>query len=798
MHWGGISQEHKLWLLCRGMPTGDTLPLPPIQAKPLPEGAACSNLERSARGHQGQPYSCRRSLHPVKLQPWVAGNPKPVSRTCETALGAKERQAYTSTPEIVSVPAIRPLSVSGSGEDAPISASDGQIVAATPSQPLPPVITPTLSQCPRCGAALGLVLLPAAMPSSATCAAAIIPVASDLTCATPENSTCLESVHRAQNLYECPEQSTGFRAYASAQVWAPILLNLDRSGSTVSEVAIDNLNPPYCQKEDHSLVEDITLGWLQVHVQKLSHWHAGTDTWMQPNTPHPYLDSQWIYASLLGMPDENVKKPDSWTDMQNKLVEGSVRSTFREHVLAVNPTCAGWDNVKCWASSCIKELLNKDEFSEIIDEKERKTRSVQMMNKLKNYYNNNLRKKAHAQGAVDTKPDTPRQLDDRFLNLFVPHHTGRAAFERQEKESLTAAANGNVGTYQSLLKAKWDALSPGQQASWQQSVNAECNNFYRNINHFNESMPVALSTIAQSGLLGDALLFFTFATKTPDAGLKSRFYSATFGPNAALISEDQESAAAYEAFKEQWALYSMRNIPNPPLAKPRPNDAYINIEELNTSTLRCVMTDYLDALWDYFRKGEPLDDGTWEKIGEDPSSFYDMATFLITLQNPVTAQSSLLHMMATTLQSFSESNKPFALYRNKDCSHDSDNAMHAAQTRSHEASDHSPSADLVDPEGTAEEVGRAVPGTMSPIGGATERSFGSIGPAFAGITCLIRVMAATVRKKRKKNDGQVKQPDGTDNTRAKRLRTAPEVHPRTILLRNGGQANSQSIALKTM
>ncbi|KAI0026942.1 hypothetical protein K488DRAFT_74948 [Vararia minispora EC-137] len=615
----------------------------------------------------------------------------------------------------------------------------------------------------------------------------------------------------------------------------------------------------YTMACSHSLVEDIALGWLQVHVQKLSHWHAGADACAQcillssshillachhegtqPNTPHPYLDSQWIYASLLGMPDENVKKPDGWTDAQNKLVEGSVRSTFREHVLAVDPTCAGWDNVKCWASGCIKELLNKDEFSEIIDEKERKTRSVQMTNKFKNYYNNNLRKKARAQGAVDAKPDTPRQLDDRFLNLFVPHHTGQAAFERQEKESLTAAANRNVGTYQSLLKAKWDALSPGQQASWQQSVNAEHNNvnFYRNINHFTESMPVALSTIAQSGLLGDALLFFAFATKTPDAGLKSHFYSTTFGPNAAHFSEDKESTVVYEAFKEQWALYGMRNIPNPPLAKPRPNDAYIDIEELNMSTLRRVMTDYLDALWGvfyYFRKGEPLDDGTWEKIGEDPSSFYDMATFPITLQNPVTAQASLLHMMAATLQSFSESNKPFALYRNEDCSHDSDDATHAAQTRSHEASDHSPSADLVDPEGTAEEVG-----ICSGTDEAHLLSFGQeelspeprrllAEPQNAPLAQLDQPLqeshalsesceqsrdvsidswsseavpkpgtpgAATVRKKCKKNDGQVKQPEGTDNPRAKRLRTAPE--PQTILLRNGGRANSQSIASKTV
>ncbi|KAI0026542.1 hypothetical protein K488DRAFT_75269, partial [Vararia minispora EC-137] len=369
------------------------------------------------------------------------------------------------------------------------------------------------------------------------------------------------------------------------------------------------------------------------------------------------------------------KAPDGWTKSQNRDVDAILHGEFSDHVRKVDPAFGGYHTVREWVSNRADNIINDESIFDLVSEDRKKPLKDAIVTKFRNYYNNNLKKKA----AVSTLAATGRQsqLDPDFRRLLLPTGTARQAFEHSIKDDIVDIVRTTGANYQTVLKEKWDALSEEERRGWDQpSGTVTKHNVQRNFETFNANVGTLLSQVCESGSLGKAQMMLTSSTRAGDSDeVIVRTCFVRFTDDGVSFAGDEEGSVVHDELMRAWSVYANKTTPRSsssestthPSAKvtiPLNEDGipiFPDVDMQNVD-IRGTISAYLSAVWECSRPGEALDNSIWERIQADLSSFFDTSRFSIDLENPAIAtKASLFRMMAYFSEIGTES--PFVFYR---------------------------------------------------------------------------------------------------------------------------------------
>ncbi|KAK6989010.1 hypothetical protein R3P38DRAFT_2572266 [Favolaschia claudopus] len=293
-----------------------------------------------------------------------------------------------------------------------------------------------------------------------------------------------------------------------------------------------------------------------------------------------------------------------------------------------------------------------------------------IVRKYTNYYNNVWKK--------TNQPDEPSGaslITTNPLLKFASILSGRQTFAREKEETIsTLAAQRRLDTNineaaarQIVLKELWDALTPDEKSDWSAQAEEEATDVEFNQKEFSTNIHLALRSLCQGGLLGDAemLLFYGFRDvnngdlRVGSVHGHSKHNKINFGGN------DLE-----ENFGIPWSEFAGSVIPQPLLqmnttAITVAEDGTvifpsIDLEKIVVTDLRAILANYLQACWAH-RSNQDETVVPWADIAADPAKFYSQAKFSlpVRLKDPLTMESIETMMLANFFINSTRSSAPF-------------------------------------------------------------------------------------------------------------------------------------------
>ncbi|KAJ6451427.1 hypothetical protein C8R45DRAFT_1113546 [Mycena sanguinolenta] len=265
-----------------------------------------------------------------------------------------------------------------------------------------------------------------------------------------------------------------------------------------------------------------------------------------------------------------------------------------------------------------------------MDELVAKLDAGMIVRKFTNYYNNVYKK---------THPDEPSAPELIKSNPLLKFNSVLSGPQRAADTGIN-----EVAAYQIMLKEKWDALSEEEQNEWDSQAEDEAGDVELNQKDFASNIHLALRTLCQGGIVGDAelMLFYSFRnTKTGElvAGTvhgHCKQNTANFG------GEDLQNT-----YGMRWAQFADSMILRPQfptIASATVDDKgtvifpAVDLEKIPVVELRVLLDEYLQQHWvnrPCRTVGElPV---PWDEIIAAPRKFYDTERFTLpfSLKSPV-------------------------------------------------------------------------------------------------------------------------------------------------------------------
>ncbi|KAJ7739121.1 hypothetical protein B0H16DRAFT_1463993 [Mycena metata] len=328
-----------------------------------------------------------------------------------------------------------------------------------------------------------------------------------------------------------------------------------------------------------------------------------------------------------------------------------------------------------WKQSIATKALDSPEFADLDFTAHPRTKWFGMIVRKYTNYLHQIYLKEHPE-----TPSASANIKANPLLKFSSAPSGRQLFARELHSEIIEASKAriaNQGTneaaaYQIELKSMWDALDTDEKVDWEAKAEDECSDVAApsNQREFNGNLLLALRSLCQGGLFGDAEMVLFYAFRIPENGdlqagtvhghsihNKTNFggdeLGTTYGgpwsefAEAAIPREARSTNAGPQTHHQATALTVKDGFVIFP---------GINLDTIPLGDLRFLFTDYFQMCWNH--KDIPVDDSIipWVDIVSDPSKFYDTAAFIFPfpLKNPAEFSSA----ETLTLGQFFNSTEP--------------------------------------------------------------------------------------------------------------------------------------------
>ncbi|KAJ6479797.1 hypothetical protein C8R45DRAFT_1101243 [Mycena sanguinolenta] len=326
-----------------------------------------------------------------------------------------------------------------------------------------------------------------------------------------------------------------------------------------------------------------------------------------------------------------------------------IESFFDEFAEELNKGAGGGELTK-WKQSKASAILDTALFSDLDMVKNPRKTWFEIVRKFTNYRNQVYPKLATAGNAPALT-----NLKANPLLKFASIMSGRQLFADENSELLKVASHQRMAdtknkspgaVYQNVLKEHWDALTPEEQAVWNDRAEKDATNVAENQQGFVRTMSLALQDLCQGGLLGDTelVVWYGYREVGTDDIVADREVSLVIHEhcvhNQVNFGVGQEDFCA--EYKKAWWNFVDRSIPRPirvnPLI-PRNSDGppvfpAIDANKIAIDDARTLLGDYFDQCW----ASRLVDSNTtqipWQDIISNPKRYYDSTLFSIPLDHP--------------------------------------------------------------------------------------------------------------------------------------------------------------------
>ncbi|KAK6996872.1 hypothetical protein R3P38DRAFT_3626215 [Favolaschia claudopus] len=261
-----------------------------------------------------------------------------------------------------------------------------------------------------------------------------------------------------------------------------------------------------------------------------------------------------------------------------------------------------------------------------------------VVRKFTNYYNN-VWKKSHPEA-----PSGTTLITNNPLLKFASILNGRQTFARVNTDTISVQAAQRVkstgiihaAAHQIVLKELWDALTPEEKSDWNSRAEEEATDVELNQSEFVVNIHLALRSLCQDGLLGDAEMILFYGFRDVNSG---DLVAGSVHGHSTHNKTDFGGTDLEKNYGVPWTEFAESVIPQPLL---RSNTAVtvsedgivifpaIDIEKLAVADLRTILAEYLQECWAH-RDPQKRQEHTvpWADMAADPAQFYNQDKFVL-------------------------------------------------------------------------------------------------------------------------------------------------------------------------
>ncbi|KAJ7764240.1 hypothetical protein B0H16DRAFT_1883519, partial [Mycena metata] len=289
-----------------------------------------------------------------------------------------------------------------------------------------------------------------------------------------------------------------------------------------------------------------------------------------------------------------------------------------------------------WKQATATKALGAAVFADLDFTQHSRTQWFEIIvRKYTNYYHQ-IYKKTHP-----THPSASEIIKANPLLKFRSVPSGRQLFARDTHDDIMVAAKQHsldkgtnaAGAYQWALKSAWDSLDSEEQLEWEAQAEDECGDVELNQKEFDKNMQLALRSLCQDGILGDAEMVLFYGFRSPNNGDlqvgalhgHSKHNKTNFG------GHDLEST-----YGIPWAKFAdlviPRSVIDGSISITVSSDGVvvfpsIELDTIPPADLRHLIAEYFDQCWVQKDSEGSLVGPPWDKIVLEPASFYDTGKY---------------------------------------------------------------------------------------------------------------------------------------------------------------------------
>ncbi|KAJ7309355.1 hypothetical protein DFH08DRAFT_1050053 [Mycena albidolilacea] len=263
-----------------------------------------------------------------------------------------------------------------------------------------------------------------------------------------------------------------------------------------------------------------------------------------------------------------------------------------------------------------------------------------IVRKFTNYFNN-VYKRSH-----EEEPSASVLIKSNPLLRFTSILSGRQLFARESHndihkrsaQRITDTGVNEAVAYQVFLKEMWDGLSTEEKSDWDSQAEDETGDIELNQKEFSTNIHLALKSLCQGGLIGDAemILFYGFRNVKNGDLLAGSVHGHSKHNKTHFGGNDLESS-----YGIPWAQFVDSVLPCPVFSTSASvivdvngvvNFPPVDVEKIPVAELRVLLEDYLKKCWVHRTLGKANElPVPWDEIASDPSKFYDNQKFTLPL-----------------------------------------------------------------------------------------------------------------------------------------------------------------------
>ncbi|KAJ6470130.1 hypothetical protein C8R47DRAFT_1222763 [Mycena vitilis] len=323
-----------------------------------------------------------------------------------------------------------------------------------------------------------------------------------------------------------------------------------------------------------------------------------------------------------------------------------------------------------WKQAVAGKALAAPEFADLDTSTVSRTQYfAEIVRKFTNYFHQ-VYKKSHP----EQEPSASALIKANPLLKFTSILSGRQVFARDVHDDILAASQQRVAdtganeaaTYQVVLKEMWDDLSAEEKSDWDVKAEDEAGDVSINQAEFSENIHLALRSLCQGGLLGDAEMMLFYAYREVESGdIQAGTVHGHSKHNATHFGGDELA----QRYGTPWTSWADSVIPRPATV---PSSSIIvgddgsvvfpaaDLENMSVANTRFLLQEYIEQCWMHKTPGKtaslPL---PWPEIVSNAPKFYDAAIF--TLPIPLKDPQSLNTVETLMLADFFNSTRDLPL-----------------------------------------------------------------------------------------------------------------------------------------
>ncbi|KAJ7653879.1 hypothetical protein DFH06DRAFT_1329974 [Mycena polygramma] len=296
---------------------------------------------------------------------------------------------------------------------------------------------------------------------------------------------------------------------------------------------------------------------------------------------------------------------------------------------------------------------------------------AEIVRKFTNYFHQ-VYKKSHP----EEEPSASALIKANPLLKFTSILNGRQVFARDMRDDILSASQQRVAdtganeaaTYQVVLKEMWDDLNAEEQSDWDVKAEDEAGDVSINQAEFSQNIHLALKSLCQGGLLGDAEMILFYAYREVESGdiQASTVHGHSKHNTTHFGGDDLE-----QSYGTPWTTWADSVIPRPAAL---PSSSIIvdddgsvvfpaaDLENMSVANARFLLQEYIEQCWIHKTPGRiaqlPL---PWPEIVSNAPKFYDTAIFRlpVPLKDPQSLNTVETLMMADFFNSTRNLSLPF-------------------------------------------------------------------------------------------------------------------------------------------